>query len=38
LMDNDGARLTSQNGSYHWPIVHPLGERAVVIMPAVVNS
>jgi hypothetical protein len=42
LIDYDGVRLTSQNCSHHWPIVHPPGEcewRAVVMMmPAGENS
>jgi hypothetical protein len=42
LIDCGGVRLTSQNCSHHWPIVHPLGEcecRAMVMMmPAGDNS
>jgi hypothetical protein len=35
LIDYDGVRLTSQNRSLHWPVVHPVGEsewRAMVMM------
>jgi hypothetical protein len=44
MIDYDGVRLTSQNLSHHWPIIHPTGEsewRAMVVvmmMPAGDNS